>query len=555
VNVKDEIEQLIRESLQSAIRDGKLPDAELPFVKVEYPKDERFGDYATPIAMESARVLRKSPLEIGAILQEYVGKAPLVERVEVVKPGFINLFVSFDSLANNLSRVLAEGDGYGRTTRATPFRVNIEFVSANPTGPLNIVSARAAALGDSIANLYEATGATVDREFYVNDYGNQVTLLGRSVLCRYRELAGEAVAFPEDGYHGEYVKDIARHVREQHAAEVESLPDDETRIAYMAEKAVAYNVAGQREDLARFNVRFARWFSEKTLHESGAVERTSELLGARGVLREEEGKKLFVATAYGDEKDRVVVRDDGRPTYLLADIAYHRDKLERGYDRIIDVWGPDHHGYIARLAGAMTALGAPAGRFSILIAQQVNLIMEGEIVKMSKRLGQFSTMRELIDEIGVDVARYFFVMRSLESHLDFDLALAKRESSENPVFYLQYAHARICSIFREAEKRGVAYTPGAVDREPLQNREAVALLKLIARFPEEIVDAATQCEPHRIANYLLRFAQQYHRFYTEHRVISDDPVTTNTYLALCDAVRIVMRNGLRLLGVTAPERM
>ncbi|HQO02194.1 MAG TPA: arginine--tRNA ligase, partial [Spirochaetota bacterium] len=296
-----------------------------------------------------------------------------------------------------------------------------------------------------------------------------------------------------------------------------------------------------------------RWFREKTLHEGGDVPKALEFLESKGHVYEEDGKKVFRSTDYGDDKDRVVMRDDGRPTYFLADIAYHKNKMDRGYDEIIDIWGPDHHGYIARLSGAMKSMGFEG--FRILIAQQVNLIMDGELVKMSKRLGNFSTMSELLDDIGTDVARYFFIMRSLDSHLDFDIALAKRQSSENPVFYLQYAHARICSIFREAESRGIANAAGTASLSYLDNPESINLLKLMAKFPEEIQDAANTCEPHRISTYLLRLAQGYHKFYTEHRILSDDPDATASYMMLCDGVRIVLRNGLKLLGVSAPERM
>ena len=316
-----------------------------------------------------------------------------------------------------------------------------------------------------------------------------------------------------------------------------------------------YNVKGQKKDLEEFNVSYNRWFSEKTLHESGSVNKTLEDLESMGVIYDEDGKKVFRATEFGDDKDRVVVRGDERPTYLLADIAYHKNKMDRGYDNLIDIWGPDHHGYIARIVGAMKAMNFKEDGLNILIAQQVNLIMDGEPIKMSKRQGKFSTMRELINDIGVDAARYFFVMRSMESHLDFDIDLAKRQSSENPVFYLQYAHARICSIFTEAEKRGIEYIPGKSLIDFLNNKEAIALLKLMSRFPEEVSDAALSFEPHRIPTFLLKLAQVFHKFYTEHRVLSDNEDMTDTYLSLCDAVRTVLRNGLRLLGISAPNRM
>lgn len=546
---------IFKEAIEDAKKDGILGDITLPQIKIEYPKEEKFGDYSCPFAMESAKIFKKSPMDIGNSIIKYLETSRSIEKVEVVKPGFINLFLSLDFLYDNLKTILNSKDKYGKNNKTSPLKINIEFVSANPTGPLNIVSARAAAIGDTLANILEANGDIVDREFYVNNFGNQVYLLGLSVLCRYRELEGSKLEFPENGYHGEYVKDIARKIKDEYSTEIAGLNNEEDIINFMSEKAVSYNVATQKKDLQNFNVEFKTWFSERSLHENGSVENTLHFLESKNVIYIEDDKKIFRSTDFGDDKDRVVVRDDGRPTYLLADIAYHKNKIDRGYDLIIDIWGPDHHGYIARLKGAMNSMGFKEDHFRILLAQQVNLVMEGEMVKMSKRLGTFSTMTDLIGEIGVDVARYFFIMRSIESHLDFDLALAKKQSSENPVFYLQYAHARICSIFREAEKRGFVYQPENASKDLLNNPEAIVLLKLLAKFPEEISDAANALEPHRITNYLLRLAQAYHRFYTEHKVLSDEQIQRNTYLALCYAVRIVLKNGLALLGVSAPERM
>ncbi len=553
--LKDKIAEILEQAYREAVKNGRLDMGDNPPIKIEYPREEKFGDYSTPFCLEAARILKKSPLDIGEIIKNHITESDVIGEVNVVRPGFINLFVSLKFLYANLKTILRERNDYGRSVKEKPLRVNIEFVSANPTGPLNIVSARAAAIGDTLANLLEASGNQVDREFYVNDYGNQVYLLGLSVMSRLNEIKGIINDFPENGYHGEYVREIARHIHENHPDEITELTDEESRINYITVKAVEYNIHTQKKDLERFNVKFKTWFSERTLHENGNVESTFRLFEKLGVIYDDNGKKVFKSTDYGDDKDRVVIREDGRPTYLLADIAYHKNKMDRNYGLIIDIWGPDHHGYINRLQGAMKAMGCPEGSFKILISQQVNLVMEGEMVKMSKRLGNFSTMSELLDEIGVDVARYFFLMRSIDSHLDFDLVLAKKESSENPVFYLQYAHARICSIFREREKREIPYDPDKSGMEYLDNTEAVALLKLLARFPEEISDAATAFEPHRMTNYLLRLAQSYHRFYTEHRVLSEDRIQTNTYLSLCDAVRIVLKNGLALLGVSAPERM
>lgn len=556
MNIKDKIYDIISDSLQRAISDGKLPEADYPVIKVEYPRESKFGDYSTPIALESAKLIKRSPMEIGEILKSYICENKgLISEVDLAKPGFINIFTSLEYLKNNMLEIVKVREKYGKQTKDKPVKYNIEFVSANPTGPMNVVSARAAALGDTIANLIEANGDVAEREFYINDFGNQVNLLGRSVYARIKELKGEPSDFPEDGYHGEYIKDIAQWIIDNHSEELNNLFSDEDKSAYAADKAIEYNVSGQKKDLEDFNVFFKTWFRESTLHKKGEVIKALETLEKNNHIYIEDGKKVFRSTVFGDDKDRVVVRDDGRPTYLMADIAYHYDKLERGYDQLIDIWGPDHHGYISRLSGAVQALCSKKNIFRVLISQQVNLIMEGETVKMSKRLGNFSTMRELIDEVGVDVSRFFFIMRSMDSHLDFDLALAKKNSSENPVFYLQYAHARICSIFKEAEKRGIKLKPEISSLENLNNNEAIVLIKLLAKFPEEISDAAMTFEPHKISTFLLRLAQSYHRFYAEQRVLSDDESKTQTNLALCDAVRITIKNGLQILGVTAPESM
>jgi len=556
LNIKDEIYSIIKQSIDKAIEDGKLPAAEYPQLKVEYPRESKFGDYSTPIALESAKLIKRSPMEIGEILKNYICKnTDIIGEVDLAKPGFINIFTSLEYLKNNMIDVIHKKEKYGRQIKNNPVKYNIEFVSANPTGPMNVVSARAAALGDTIANLIETNGDLADREFYVNDFGNQVNLLGGSVLARIKELSGETVQFPEDGYHGEYVKDIAKWIIDNHSGELNKFNDDEGKAGFAAVKAVEYNVSGQKKDLEDFNVFFKTWFRESSLHAKGEVAKALDRLEKNNHIYIEDGKKTFRSTQFGDDKDRVVVREDGRPTYLMADIAYHYDKLERGYDQLIDIWGPDHHGYIARLTGAVEALCNKKNICRVLISQQVNLIMEGETVKMSKRLGNFSTMRELIEEVGVDVSRFFFIMRSMDSHLDFDLALAKKNSSENPVFYLQYAHARICSIFKEAEKRGIKPNPGNADLETLNNNEAIVILKLLAKYPEEISDAAETFEPHKISTFLLRLAQSYHRFYAEQRVLSDNEIKTQTNLALCDAVRITIKNGLHVLGVSAPESM
>ena len=553
--IKEKIKNLIVEAFSKAINDKKISEVNLNKIQIEVPKDTKNGDFSTPFALEAAKILRKPPQTIAEIVKDYIEIDGLIGKVVIAKPGYINLFLAVNFLSDNLKNILEQNESYGHSSSQNQQKINIEFVSANPTGPLNVVSARAAALGDTIANLLEAIGHQVDREFYVNDHGNQVTLLGKSVWARIKELRGEKIIFPEDGYQGDYIIDIAKHLEKTYLHEINQIKDQDELVNYLSQKAIQYNLAKQKKDLENFKVSFANWFRETSLHNDGKVLEALSFLEKKGVVYTKDDKKLFQSTNYGDDKDRVLLRDDGRPTYLLADIAYHQNKVERGYDQIIDIWGPDHHGYIKRLQGAMETLGCASDKFKILIAQQVNLVKKGEIVKMSKRLGKFSTMQDLLEEIGPDVARYFFIMRSLESHLDFDLDLAKKESSENPVFYLQYAHARICSIFREATKNKIAYQTDKIDSNSLNKEEALILMKLLLLFPEEVQDAAQTMEPHRIASYLLKLAQAFHKFYSEHRILSSDHTKTNSFLNLTAATKIVLRNGLTLLGISSPEKM
>jgi len=553
--VKNKIFRIFTDALQEAIDSKIFPkDVQYPAIKIQYPKEEKFGDYASSFALESAKILKKSPLAIGEEIKPFLEKSDIISRVDVVKPGFINVFLHKNVLFENLKLIEKKGTDFWRQKKENPKKYILEFVSANPTGPLNIVSARAAALGDTIGNLIQANGDIIFKEFYVNDYGNQVRLLGISVKARIDEINGVDVDFPENGYQGEYVKQIAKQILDKYSVELKSFSDDKELLDFLARKAIETNLSSQKKDLIDFNVNFDNWFSERVLHENNEVEKTFKILDDKNVIFEEDSKKFFRSTDFGDDKDRVVIRDDGRPTYLLADIAYHRDKIKRGFDEIIDIWGPDHHGYIARLTGALKVLGHT--KFKVLIAQQVNLVMEGETVKMSKRLGKFSTMRDLLDEIGVDVARFFFVMRSMESHLDFDLALAKKNSSENPVFYLQYAHARICSIFKEAEKRSLLNdTFDKASIEYLDNPEAIKLMKLISKYPEEIQDAAENFEPHKITTFLMKLAQSFHKLYTVHRILDDNEQNRDSLLLLSNVVRTALRDGLSLLGVSFPERM
>lgn len=579
----DTLKQLVLNALQEGVaeyckKDAPHLDPKDLRIRIEYSREESFGDYSTSFALENAKALGKKPLDSASILAGHLqSRTDLFEKVDFTPPGFVNFRISPAFLIRYLESTIQKGDAFPKLE--SPKKINLEFVSANPTGPLNIVSARAAATGDAFANLLRAVGNQVDKEFYVNDYGNQVFLLGVSTLARIREIRGESVSFqesedgtpiedllarniiPSEGYRGEYLKEIASRLLENPntKGEIESLLASKNYFA-LSEKcsrwAVESNLTWQRKDLDLFGVEYDRFFSETTLHDSGKVMAVLEDLKKSGKVFSEEGKQVFRSTDYGDDKDRVVVRDDGRPTYLLADIAYHNDKIARGYDKIIDIWGPDHHGYIARLSGAVQALGYPKENFQVVIAQQVNLLMGGQKMKMSKRAGEFQTMEDLLGYLGKharDVARYFFVMRSLDSPLDFDLDLAKDESDKNPVFYLQYAHARVSSIFREVGSDS--------DANALENLEMTEerkrLLFWVSRFSEEVLDSALTLEPHRITNYLQNLARAFTQFYIakNNRLKEADEQTKLGLARICKSAQIVLALGLGLLGVSAPERL
>ncbi|TGK21372.1 arginine--tRNA ligase [Leptospira kmetyi] len=576
------LKQIVLKALEEGVRElsASIPDADPSAfkIKIEYSRDEKFGDYSTSFALENSKILKKNPVQVSgdlvAILQK---RNDLFETVDFTPPGFVNFRIAPSFLLKFIESSILSGNYFPKAN--DPLKINLEFVSANPTGPLNIVSARAAANGDAMASLLKAIGHKVDKEFYINDYGNQVFLLGVSTLVRIRELKGESSSLqeaddstpietileknilPAEGYRGEYIKDIASSLLK----DSEKFPLIENLLKEKKYKELAEfcsgwtvenNLIWQRKDLDAFGVEFDNYFSERTLHDSNKVLAVMKDLEKSGQIFEEDGKKVFRSTEYGDDKDRVVVRDDGRPTYLLADIAYHKNKIERGYDRIFDIWGPDHHGYIARLAGAVQSIGYKKENFKVIIAQQVNLLESGQKVKMSKRAGSFQTMSDLIGFLGKhgrDVGRYFFVMRSLDAPLDFDLDLAKDESDKNPVFYLQYAHARICSIFREVGNETSSEAATTLEMSDERKR----LLFWIARFPEEIFDAANAMEPHRVTNYLQSFAKTFTGFYLgkNNRLKDATPEVRLGLARICLAAKNVLSEGLSLIGVSAPERM
>ncbi|TGK24573.1 arginine--tRNA ligase [Leptospira yasudae] len=576
------LKQIVLKALEDGVRElsNSFPDVDWNSlkIKIEYSREEKFGDYSTSFALENSKILKKNPVQVSGDLVSILQKrTDLFETVDFTPPGFVNFRIAPSFLLHFIETSVLSGNFFPKVF--DPLKINLEFVSANPTGPLNIVSARAAANGDAMASLLKAIGHKVDKEFYINDYGNQVFLLGVSTLVRIREIKGETSSIqepedqtpietileknilPSEGYRGEYIKDIASSLLQdsEKSPKIETLLK-EKKYRELAELCSAWtvesNLIWQRKDLDAFGVEFDNYFSEKTLHDANKVLSVMKDLETSGKIFEEDGKKVFRSTEYGDDKDRVVVRDDGRPTYLLADIAYHKNKIERRYDRIFDIWGPDHHGYIARLAGAVQSLGYKKENFKVIIAQQVNLLESGQKVKMSKRAGSFQTMSDLIGFLGKngrDVGRYFFVMRSLDAPLDFDLDLAKDESDKNPVFYLQYAHARICSIFREVGNETSKEDAALLEMSDERKR----LLFWIARFPEEIFDAANAMEPHRVTNYLQSFAKTFTSFYLgkNNRLKDASPSVRLGLARICLAAKNVLSEGLALIGVSAPERM
>jgi arginyl-tRNA synthetase len=531
-----------------------LPPSGVPAVVLETPRAKDHGDLATSLALVLAKSTGRPPRELAERILARLDLDPRrVERAVIAGPGFINFHLGQGWVADQLRQLLAHPDTFGATRIGAGTRVQVEFVSANPTGPLNVVSARAAAVGDALVRLLNAAGFAAASEFYVNDAGNQVRLFGQSLDARLRELQGETgVAIPEEGYHGEYVRELAAELARDPALPAAG----DARQHYLERVGIERMVAGQRHDLARFGVEFDRWYLESGLHAAGALDQAFAALAKAGRIHERDGARWFETTAYGDDADRVVVRSDGTPTYFLADIAYHQDKHGRGFERVIDIWGPDHHGHVPRMQAAAQALGYGPDWLEVLIVQQVNLLRGGQPVKMSKRAGEFVTLGELLDDVGKDPARFFFLMRRTNAHLDFDLELAKQQSEENPCFYVQYAHARVAQILSNAARQGVALVDaGQVPVERLTDPEELTLAKLLLTFPETVAGAALAREPQRVTNYLREVAGAFHRFYHQHRVVGVEAELMQARLGLARATQIVIRRGLELIGVSAPERM
>lgn len=546
----------LKSAVNTAINTGTLPQLTVPEFIVEVPREKGHGDFATNIAMMLAKPARKAPRQLAEIIVDNLEIAGTkVEKVEIAGPGFINFYLEQGWVYPALAEITQQDVHYGRVDLGDGKKVQVEFVSANPTGLLHMGNARGAALGDSLASILDFAGFQVEREYYINDAGNQVINFGKSLEARYFQQFNHDVPVPEEGYHGEDLITTAKNFVEKYGDQFLKV-DPEERQQKLTEFALNEKLTNIKNALLDFGVVYDVWFSEQSLHQSGAITKVIDELRQQGYIDEKEDALWFKATEFGDEKDEVVVRANGIPTYFAADIAYHKNKFQRGFDQVINIWGADHHGHVNRMKGSIEALGYNRDRLEIILMQLVRLLRGGDVVRMSKRTGQFITLTELVEEVGKDAARYFFIMRSPDSHLEFDLDLAKSQTNDNPVFYIQYAHARICSILRQLDERG-GKLPDAntVNLKSLHTESELELIRKLADFPVEIAFAAEMLAPHRIARYLHELAGLLHSFYNSNRVIVEDQELSNARLVLVNATRIVLRNGLRLIGVSAPERM
>ena len=554
MEMKELLKQGIAEALDKAIAAGTLPAGDYPAISLEVPPQKEFGDFATNIAMQSARIARRAPKMIAEAIVAQMDY-PWLDRAEIAGAGFINFFLKHDVIYDTLKNILAAGADYGKAPLREEDTIQVEYVSANPTGPLHVGHGRGAAYGSALVNLLRTAGCNVQAEYYINDAGNQMNNLAASVNARYLQLLGREAEIPENGYHGHDIIDTAQAIIDQDGDAYLNMPEAE-RLELFKDRAYVEKLKALKRDLAAFNVHFDNWFSERTLHPD-AIHAACDVLKQRGKMYEKDGALWLKSTDYGDDKDRVVIRDNGVPTYLAADIAYHKNKYDRGFGSLINIWGADHHGYVARVKAAMAALGYDPEKLEILLLQMVSLFRDGKPVKMSKRTGQAITLNELIEEVGADAARYFFIMRSLDTQLDFDLDLAKSHSNENPVYYIQYAHARIYSIYRQVQEAGDALDMNWADVQwdKLKDEQELELIKKMAAFPEEIQRAARERAPHRIAHFAHELAGLFHTFYNHCRIIQEDKELEKARLALVTAVRITIANSLAILGVSAPEKM
>ncbi|MGB9812618.1 MAG: arginine--tRNA ligase [Thermovenabulum sp.] len=565
--IKADIKSLIISALNEAKKENVLNFDEIAPFAVEVPKEKAHGDFAANIAMVMAKKAKQSPVKIAGVIKEYIEKSLSfyssvpIEKIEVAGPGFLNFYLKKDWAHEALYYILKEGENYGKQDIGNGKKVQVEFVSANPTGPMHMGNARGAALGDALAELLKTVGYDVTREFYINDAGNQIENFALSLEARYLQLLGYDAQIPEGGYHGEDVIEHMKEFIEKEGDKYLNVEPEERRRVFV-EYALEKNIRRMKQDLENFGVVFDIWFSERSLHESNKVMDTIKMLQERGYTYEKDGALWFAATKFGVPKDEVLIRQNGIPTYFAADIAYHKDKFDRGFEWVIDIWGADHHGHVPRVKAGLAALGYDPEKLTIIIMQLVRLFRNGEIARMSKRTGRAVTLADLIDEVGKDAARFFFNLRSADTHLDFDLDLAVKQSEENPVFYVQYAHARISSILRTAKEQGIEFDVenfsearikqlvGLLKEEP-----EIELIKKLAEFPEEIRIAAENLSPYRIANFTLELASLFHSFYNSCRVLTDDKDLTKARLILIFSTKRVLKNAFKILGISAPERM
>jgi arginyl-tRNA synthetase len=586
--MKQQLAQLLAQAYSALQSQGMIPADHPVDILVERTRDRGHGDFASNLAMTLARVAGRKPRDIAEALVAALPQVAQVSKVEIAGPGFINFHLSRDAWHGVVGEILERGADYGRSELGRGQPVQVEFVSANPTGPLHVGHGRGAAYGATVADLLRAVGFNVHREYYVNDAGRQMDILAASVYLRYLELAGVELPFPSNGYQGDYVWDIGATLHRNHGNDWAFAPEEmlrdipadapaggdkeehidalitrtkqllgPQRYRELFDEGLNSILANIRQDLKEFGVEYDEWFSERSLTESGVVDQAIERLKASGHVYEQEGALWFRSTEFGDEKDRVVVRENGQKTYFASDIAYHMNKLERGYARVIDIWGADHHGYVPRVKAALTALGDDPAKLDVLLVQFAILYRGGEKMQMSTRSGEFVTLRELRQEVGNDAARFFYVMRKCEQHMDFDLDLAKSQSNDNPVYYIQYAHARVMSVFRQLAEKGMTWDreQGARGMHLLHESHEEALLVNLSRYPEMVEAAALNHEPHHLAHYLRELANEFHTYYNAHQFLVGDPALRNARLNLIQAVRQVLANGLGLLGVSAPDSM
>lgn len=550
------VKKTILDSIEKNIKQSNFQIKIIPEIILLTPKNKSHGDLSTNIAMQLSRELKLKPLDIAHFIVDNLNiKDSIIGEVEIVRPGFINFCLKENWLYQIIDEIREKGEDYGKVNLGKGKKIQVEFVSVNPTGPLHVGHGKCAAVGDALSNILKAAGYKVEKEYYINDQGKQIDLLGQSVQVRYNNLLGEEEEFPPDGYKGKYIIDLAKDIIDKFQDKYKGRDDQESR-EFFKEFTLKNILEGIKEDLKDFGVEFDAWFSESSLYKQNKLQEVIELLQQKGFLYKEKGALWLKTTVFGDEKDRVVIRENSIPTYFASDIAYHQDKYQRGFEKIIDIWGADHHGYIQRMKAAVQALGYPEDSLGVLIVQFVTLIRDGKEVGMSTRGGEFITLKDLIKEVGKDVARYFFLMRSHDSHTEFDLDVAKSQSMENPVYYIQYAYARICSIIKKAEQAGVKMDKSKATRlQLLDKEEEFELIKKLSSLKEVIKKSALTWKPHFLTTYLYDLASSFHKYYTVHRIITEDEELTRARLILIDCTRIVLFNSLKILGVSAPESM